>query len=487
MKPTLVLVDDEVNILESLKRCLRSVNAHIVCFSSPIEALQYCQENKPVLVISDQRMPLLQGSELFSEIKQFNKHCYCILLSAYHDFDDITLAFNQGAIDRYIAKPWDIKEIRFHVNEVLEQANKKIDAPHNKLFHNIISDSKKMHEVFDYVSRAASSNVPIFVHGETGTGKELIAKACHGESHRNEQPFIAVNCANFSENLMESQLFGHKKGSFTGAVGDQAGLFHAAQGGTLFLDEVTTIPMALQSKLLRVIQEREYTPIGSHKVEKFHAQIISASSLALSDAVEKGEFREDLFYRLNVIYIHLPPLRERGNDIELISKFYLDKYNKEIDKTFNAFSHDAIKLMHEYRWPGNIRQLENLVHSLVILNDGPEVTASMLSEGIQRSNTSMPKIEERLVDTSDKTTGMNEGDGKDIDLTTSGIQPSSQPVVGVSNGVVQTSMEIKPLWLMEKAFIENAIEACAGNITKAAVLLEISPSTIYRKQQSWNK
>ncbi len=477
MKPTLVLVDDEVSILESLKRCLRSVDAHIVCFSSPIEALQYCQENKPMLVISDQRMPLLQGSELFSEIKQFNKQCYCILLSAFHDFDDITVAFNQGVIDRYIAKPWDIKEIRYHVNEVLAQANKKTSQSHKELFHNIISESKKMFEVFDYVSRAASSNVPIFIHGETGTGKELIAKACHAESLRNEEPFIAVNCANFSENLMESQLFGHKKGAFTGAVGDQAGLFNAAQGGTLFLDEVTTIPMSLQSKLLRVIQEREYTPIGSHKVEKFHAQIISASSLALSDAVEKGEFREDLFYRLNVIYIHLPPLRERGNDIELISKFYLDKYNKEGNKIFSHFSKDAIELMHEYRWPGNIRQLENLVHSLVILNDGPEVTASMLNSGIQRINTSMPgsgKQGEELFESNPPLNNANGVIGK--------VNDSAQ-----GQSALPSNMEIKPLWLMEKEFIEYAIEACEGNITKAAVLLEISPSTIYRKQQSWNK
>lgn len=485
MKPTIVLVDDEENILDSLKRCLRSVDAHLKCFTSPIEALQYCQENPPVLVISDQRMPLLQGSELFTEIKQFSKHCYCILLSAYHDFDDITLAFNQGVIDRYIAKPWDIKEIRFHVNEVLEQSNKHNDVPHNELFHNIISDSKKMYEVFDYVSRAASSNVPIFIHGETGTGKELIAKACHAESHRKEQPFIAVNCANFSETLMESQLFGHKKGSFTGAVGDQAGLFQAAQGGTLFLDEVTTIPMALQSKLLRVIQEREYSPIGSHKVEKFNAQVISASSLALSDAVDQGEFREDLFYRLNVIYIHLPPLRERENDIELISKFYLDKYSKEVNKVFNGFSSEAIDLMHEYRWPGNIRQLENLIHSLVILNDGPEIAASMLSQGIQGANGI----------TNSSLSGHKTENNQVSELTVkSDSQTENRLKENLAKEKIETNpievhgkMDIKPLWIMEKEFIEGAIEACSGNITKAAVLLEISPSTIYRKQQSWNK
>jgi len=470
MKPTLVLVDDEENILESLKRCLRAVDAHVEAFSSPIAALEYCKANVPTLVISDQRMPLLQGSELFKEIKQLDKDCQCFLLSAYNDFDDITLAFNQGIIDRYISKPWDIKEIRYHVDEVLKLSGDKSTGQRDKKFHNIIAQSDKMFEVFDYVRRAASSNVPIFVHGETGTGKELIAKACHLESFRKDQDFIAVNCANFSETLMESQLFGHKKGAFTGAVNDQAGLFSTAQGGTLFLDEVTTIPIALQAKLLRVIQEREYSPIGSHKVEKFDAQIVTASSMALEDAVESGDFREDLFYRLNVIYIRLPALRERGNDIELISDFYLKKFNKDANKSILKFSDDAKKLMHEYHWPGNIRQLENLIHSSVILNDGPELTANMLSSGIKLNKNSAANFNRRHNNDSKKNTTLIHDDDPLLD-------PLPQAEV----------FEIKPLWMMEKMFIESAINKCGGNVSKAAELLEISPSTIYRKQQSWQK
>ena len=470
MKPTLVLVDDEENILESLRRCLRAVDAHIEAFSSPIAALEYCKANVPTLVISDQRMPLLQGSELFKEIKQLDKDCQCFLLSAYPDFDDITLAFNQGIIDRYIAKPWDIKEIRYHVDEVLKKSGEESISQRDKQFHNIIAQSDTMYEVFDYVRRAASSNVPIFIHGETGTGKELIAKACHLESFRKDQDFIAVNCANFSETLMESQLFGHKKGAFTGAVNDQAGLFSTAQGGTLFLDEVTTIPITLQAKLLRVIQEREYSPIGSHKVEKFDAQIVTASSMALEDAVESGDFREDLFYRLNVIYIRLPALRERGNDIELISDFYLKKFNKDANKSILKFSDDAKKLMHEYHWPGNIRQLENLIHSSVILNDGPELTANMLSSGIKLNKNSAANFNRRHNNDSKKNTTLIHDDDPLLD-------PLPQAEV----------FEIKPLWMMEKIFIESAINKCGGNVSKAAELLEISPSTIYRKQQSWQK
>jgi len=470
MKPTLVLVDDEENILESLRRCLRAVDAHIEAFSSPIAALEYCKANVPTLVISDQRMPLLQGSELFKEIKQLDKDCQCFLLSAYPDFDDITLAFNQGIIDRYIAKPWDIKEIRYHVDEVLKKSGEESISQRDKQFHNIIAQSDTMYEVFNYVRRAASSNVPIFIHGETGTGKELIAKACHLESFRKDQDFIAVNCANFSETLMESQLFGHKKGAFTGAVNDQAGLFSTAQGGTLFLDEVTTIPITLQAKLLRVIQEREYSPIGSHKVEKFDAQIVTASSVALEDAVESGDFREDLFYRLNVIYIRLPALRERGTDIELISNFYLKKFNKDANKSILKFSDDAKKLMHEYHWPGNIRQLENLIHSSVILNDGPELTANMLSSGIKLNKNSAANFNRRHNNDLKESSTLIHEDDPVLD---------SKPQAEV--------FEIKPLWMMEKIFIESAINKCGGNVSKAAELLEISPSTIYRKQQSWQK
>lgn len=469
MKPTVVLVDDEDNILDSLKRCLRAVDAHVEAFNSPIAALEYCKNNKPTLVISDQRMPLLMGSELLKEIKQLDDTCQCFLLSAYNDFDDITLAFNQGIIDRYISKPWDIKEIRYHVDQALKKSQGETSVKRDKKFHNIIAQCDKMFEVFDYVRRAASSNVPIFIHGETGTGKELIAKACHLESYRKDQEFVAVNCANFSETLIESQLFGHKKGSFTGATNDQEGLFGTAQGGTLFLDEVTTIPISLQSKLLRVIQEREYSPLGSHKLKQFDVQIVTASSLSLSDAVEEGVFREDLFYRLNVIYIHLPPLHERGGDIELIASYYLAKFNKEANKSIVSFSEDAKNLMHDYHWPGNIRQLENLIHSSVILNDGVEITANMLSSGIQFNK--------------DSTSDFNRRHENQVNESVGGALMQSDNHHALA--LPANDIKIQPLWVTEKIHIEAAIDQCGGNVSKAAELLEISPSTIYRKQQSW--
>ena len=340
-------------------------------------------------------------------------------------------------------------------------------------FHNIISNSQNMYDIFKCIRRLATNNVPIFICGETGTGKELIAKACHSESSRSDQPFVAVNCANFTESLMETQLFGHKKGAFTGAIQDQPGLFSSAKNGTLFLDEVTTIPINLQAKLLRVIQEREFTPVGGHSAEKFHAQIITASSKTLKQAVDDGEFREDLFYRLNIIYIHLPPLRDRNEDVKLIARYYLEKFSEESHKNFNDLSDEDIKQLSNYSWPGNIRQLENFIHCLVILNDGPDISEVMINESL------------RLIEG---------GAGGKIQKETSKRKqplPSYEDIgedkqSSVNNGH-DHKIQIKPLWLIEKDHIESAIKACQGNVYQAAALLEISPSTIYRKQQSWKQ
>ena len=320
----------------------------------------------------------------------------------------------------------------------------------------MLGSDRSMHLVFERISKAATANIPVFITGETGTGKELVARACHLESFRKSHPFIAVNCANFTENLMESQLFGHNKGAFTGATGKQEGLFATAGEGTLFLDEVTTIPLPLQAKLLRVIQEREYAPIGSHTVEPFYAQIVTASSTRLSDAVDKGEFREDLYYRLNVISIELPPLRQRGEDILLLADYFLEQLSAREGKNFNGFSDEARELLLAFRWPGNVRQLENLLHGIVVLNDGPEVTAEILSQSLQGEL-------DRLAAT----------------------KPTVTDKVITSATTSRALTDILPLWQVEKAAIEDAIAICDGNIPKTAALLDVSPSTIYRKQKNW--
>ena len=475
MKKNWVIVDDDVAILESLNKALSTLHAqdvHIECFSAPMDALLFCQKNPPSILICDLRQPELAGLKLLKEIKNLNPNCHCLLLCASHKIEENTHVKNLEYVDSYLAKPWSTDEVLQHIKQLIKRFPTSPAHDEYTSFHNIISHSQNMYDIFKCIRRLATNNVPIFICGETGTGKELIAKACHSESSRNEQPFVAVNCANFTESLMETQLFGHKKGAFTGAINDQPGLFSLAKTGTLFLDEVTTIPIGLQAKLLRVIQEREFNPVGSHKSEKFHAQLITASSKTLKQAVDDGEFREDLFYRLNVIYIQLPPLRDRNEDIKLLSQHYLAKFSEETHKEFNHLSDYDIKQLENYNWPGNIRQLENFIHCLVILNDGPDITATMINDAIRLIQDSpqqkVPKKNEKNVH--DIKDNKNEDNRETIKY----------------NDHTDQDRLVKPLWLIEKDHIEKTIEMCKGNVYKAAALLEISPSTIYRKQQSWN-
>jgi len=469
-KPVLLLVDDDENILQALKRTLRKVDATIIDFTSPLLALEYCQLNQPDVVISDQHMPEMNGCELLEKIKKHCPQSQRIILSAYQDFNLVSAAFSAGVVDKFICKPWENKELTFIVDKAL---SKPIENHFGELlppkethsglinFHGIVAEDEAMHELFTSIKHASTTNAPIFVTGETGTGKELVAKACHLESYHKDQPFIAVNCANFTENLIESQLFGHTKGAFTGAINNQEGLFTVAKEGTLFLDEITTLTKPLQAKLLRVVQEREFTPLGSNKVQQFHAQIISASSNSIGNAVVNGEFREDLYYRLNVITIGLPPLKERGADILHIARYFLKKYSKVENKAFAKFSRDAIQIICSYNWPGNVRQLENIIHGIVILNTGKEITAEMVIKSLS--------------------TTVNNFIAKQSQVGRSNHIEEYQP----SKRAIESSAEIIPLWQVEKDTIESAILYCEGNIPKAAALLEVSPSTIYRKKLSW--
>lgn len=448
----MVVVDDEENVLSAIKRCLRKIDAKIIYFSSPYKALLFIQTQRPDIVISDQRMPGLLGTELLSKVKELYPHVKNILLSAYNDFEDVANAFNHKTIQKYLSKPWDNKELFYLVEKTLSARKDCVsfsegeDFPN---FHGMVSKDVSMERTYEFIKKASASNIPIFITGGTGTGKELAAKACHAESCRNNENFIAVNCANFSDSLMESQLFGHTKGAFTGAIGNQQGLLAAAGKGTLFLDEVTCLPLPLQAKLLRVLQEREFCPIGSNKLQQFEAQVITASSIALRDAVKKGEFREDLFYRLDVISIELPRLSMRGKDILLLAEYFLSKFCGSTGKVFQGFSKDAENRLLTYSWPGNIRQLENLIHSMVILNDGIEITDEMIVNGLPLEKEIVIEAEEQIV----KTAG--------------------------------NLSEVQPLWIYEKEIIQKTIDIFNGNIPKASVALEVSPSTIYRKIQNW--
>ena len=360
----LLIVDDDIGVLNALRRRLRRLQLDITAEGDVNQAIALCQQVQFDLIICDQRMPAMLGTDFLREVRLLQPHASRILLSGHSDFDSVTQAFNDGIIDKFIAKPWDDTQLMHTVQALLGEETQSPES--QQVFHQMLSCDSAMHRLFGQISRIASANAPVFVFGETGTGKELVARAIHQESYRRDAPFVAVNCANFNEQLMESELFGHKKGAFTHAVSDRAGLLAEADGGTLFLDEVTTLPLDLQAKLLRVLQEREYRPVGGNQPVSFDVQLISASSTRLSDAVADGAFRADLEYRLEVIPLSLPPLRERHEDILLLFEHYLQELAPE--RSFTLAPDTQQKLL-SYSFPGNVRQLYNMAQYTAAMSE----------------------------------------------------------------------------------------------------------------------
>lgn len=375
MSYSILLVDDEENILKSLTRVLGSSRYAITSTHGPRDALELVKNNNFDLVISDQRMPKMLGTELLKEISSICSQTRRILMSAYADFADVTDAFNSDSIHQFISKPCDADVLREVVSSQLSIYDNKTKASQTELqsshfstlnhselniFHEIVSSDPVMLKQAAFIKKVANFGAPFFIHGETGTGKELFAKAIHNESQRKQQTFLAFNCANLTETLLESQLFGHVKGAFTGADKDQQGLFAAADKGTLFLDEVTEIPLGLQAKLLRVLQEKEFTPLGQTKPIKYDLQIISASSLSFKEAVSRGKFRDDLRYRLEIMPVNIPPLRERKNDLKPLFNYLLKQQFASSNIESFEVEDDVYHFITAYPWPGNVRELVNV-------------------------------------------------------------------------------------------------------------------------------
>lgn len=403
----ILIVDDDDNVLKSLARLFRSKAYNISCFHDPQEALLQCSLQNFDLIISDQRMPEMEGTEFFTHIAQAFPATRRILLSGYSDFASVTEAFNEGIIHKFVIKPWDNDALKNLVAEQLE-ANQKpaAKAPSasgrntpkatiaddmNKAtvsdFHGIVTTDAVMLQQLAIIKKSANSDAPFFIHGETGTGKELVARAIHLESSRAGEPFVALNCANLTENLLESQLFGHVKGAFTGADKDQKGLLAAAERGSLFLDEVTEIPLSLQAKLLRVLQEREYSPVGQTRTIPFDVQLISASSTSLESAVANGRFRQDLRYRLEIIPINLPPLRDRQADLRILFDYFLEAQFARQKRVFSEIDEAVIQCVTNYPWPGNVRELVNVCTYIAALftSEQSRITLDQLPTAIRNS------------------------------------------------------------------------------------------------------
>jgi DNA-binding NtrC family response regulator len=440
--PNILIIDDDEAIRDSCSQALKKDGYKVKTAKDGIEGLRLFKEESFQVVLLDLRLPGADGMDVLSKIKEENPETPVIIITAYASIESAVEAMKRGAFN-YLAKPFSLEELRVITRKALksrevffeniylrEELEKKIE------FDMVVGKSKPMQKVMDIVKRVAVSESTVLISGESGTGKELLAREIHNHSLRNNAPFVVVDCGALVETLFESELFGHVKGSFTGAHETKHGRFEVANGGTIFLDEISNISLNIQAKLLRVIQEREVTRIGSTKPIKVDVRILAATNQELADLVRKEKFREDLFYRLSVVPIHLPPLRERKEDIPLLVEHFLSKYNKRTRKNINSISPDVKKALMDYDWPGNIRELENTVERAVVLSKGNE------------------------------------------------IELESLVYHGISAGSSFFSLEAgryKPLDEVEKEYIKAVLQAQYGNKSKTAKILGIDRKTLMAK------
>ncbi len=374
MQTRILVVDDEQSMREFLAILLEREGYYVAQAENADVALKLLESDTYDLVVSDVSMPGLNGMALLERIKTTTPETAVLMITAYTTAEQAVEAMKLGAYD-YIAKPFKVEEVKVLVKNALEKSslqkeNRRLkhEVQERYSFGGLVGKSKKMRAVYDLIEKVANSMANVLVLGESGTGKELAAKAVHYNSPRHDKPFVAVNCGAIPETLMEAELFGHKKGSFTGAIADRAGLFEQAEGGTLFLDEIGEVPLQLQAKLLRVLQEREFRRVGGTSAIKADVRIIAASNRDLEDQVKEGTFREDLFYRLNVVPVQMPPLRERPEDILPLVEFFYKKL-AQFSGTGEIITPGALKALISYPFPGNVRELENLVERCVVLGN----------------------------------------------------------------------------------------------------------------------
>lgn len=386
----LLLVDDDPGLLKLLGMRLVSEGYSVVTAESGPEALRVLGREKVDLVISDLRMDEMDGLQLFSEIQKGHPGMPVIILTAHGSIPDAVAATQQGVFS-FLTKPVDKDALYKAIDEALEQRSPATDEAWRQA---IVTRSPLMLRLLEQAGMVAQSDVSVLINGQSGTGKEIVAQAIHNASPRHEKPFIAINCGALPEQLLESELFGHARGAFTGAVSNREGLFQAAEGGTLFLDEIGDMPVALQVKLLRVLQERKVRPLGSNRDIEINVRIISATHRDLPKAMARGEFREDLFYRLNVVNLKIPPLSERTEDIPLLANHLLRQSADRHKPFVRAFSSDAMKRLMAAKWPGNVRQLVNVIEQCVALTSSPVIGDALVEQALEGENTALPTFVE---------------------------------------------------------------------------------------------
>lgn len=447
MEKLIFIVDDEQAISKLLSYWAKDKwKYQVESFSSAEDALRNLNK-KPDIVLLDIMLPGMDGIETLKRIKQFDEDIPVIMLSAQGSIEVAVEALRFGAYD-YFTKPIDQQKLELAVKNAIrnydltrELKNLKENVKREYSFDNIISSDGKMQDVFKLVTKVLHNDITVLIYGESGTGKELIARAIHYNGQRKDKPFIVVNCASIPRELLESELFGHEKGSFTGAHQRKLGKFELARGGTIFLDEVGELEMLLQAKLLRVIQQKEFERVGGTELIKTDVRIISATNRDLKKAVENKEFREDLYYRLNSFPISIPPLRQRKGDILILTEHFIRKFSQKLGKNIKGFSKRALKLIYEYSWPGNVREMENTIERCIIITDKDTIDVDDLPAHFK-----------------------------------SGEVSGSYELVGPLFG----DDTIIPFEKLKEEAIRHALSITGGNIVEAAKKLQLGRATIYR-------
>jgi DNA-binding NtrC family response regulator len=396
---SILVVDDESAIRENLELLLSDANYKVTLAENGMEGLRKVESEVFDLVLLDVMMPDKNGLEVLKEIHESSPETAIIMITAFGTIENAVSAIKAGAAD-YVTKPWDNEKLLLDIRNGIQQRKLQLENRELKKalkqrygFSNIVGKSEKMLKIFDLVAQVAQSRSTVLIQGESGTGKELIAKAIHAHSHRSEHAFVTVNSGSLPTDLLESTLFGHLKGAFTSAVSSKKGLFEVADHGSIFFDEIGTIGLETQAKLLRVLQEREFMRLGGIETIKVDARIIAATNVGLRTLVEQGKFRDDLYYRLNVISIQLPPLRERKEDIPLLVDHFAQKFCDENSKSHCRIAPEVLRVLVDYDWPGNVRELENVLERAVVLAPSQEITLDLIQEHIALPSAKL-KVEE---------------------------------------------------------------------------------------------
>lgn len=456
-KMSILLIEDTIPLAEVYMNYLQEEDLDITHVTTGGEAFTHLSEHSPQIILLDMNLPDVSGMDILRHVSNMDIKCCVIVITGYGSVSRVVEVMRLGAFE-YLQKPFDKSRLVLTVRNAMERMRLRqmVDSYKSQFgiteFHGMLGSSQVMQSVYETIENVASSSATVFITGESGTGKELCAQAIHDISTRGHKEMVILNCGAIPKDLMESEIFGHVKGAFTGAIADREGAAQRADGGTLFLDEIAEMDFGLQSKLLRLIQSGTYQQVGNAKTCKVDIRYICATNRDPLKMVEDGRFREDLYYRLNVIPLKLPSLRERGRDKLEIALNFLRKFSEEEGKNFKTYSPYVEDVILRHNWPGNIRQLQNVIRNIVVLNEGEQVEIDMLPKDFLDS----------LVDENHKGTEL---------------------IVGRKLGV----QAIRPLWQTEKQVIQEAIEICKGNISRAATYLDINPSTIYRKLKSWPK